>query len=823
MSRRWWSGLAEDTRHAVRLVARYPGASALSALTLALGIGASTTLLSLAYGLMVRPLPWPDADRLMRVSETREGSTRELPGEFLTNETYHAWRDTASTVVAVGGWSGNTLTLGGRQTQERLGVIEATASALDAVGVTPHLGTLFTDGDELQTGAEVALISHGLWLRAFGGDPAIVGQTIELDQDPHRVLGVMPDGFDFPRPSIDLWRPLYVQPVQAPGSDSRSIALLSGIARLAPSVTPAQAAAEAETRAASVPQIGVGMVLFGSDSRTIVKVQDYRTALTGSFEAPLAVLIVGVGLLLVTAVGSLAGVQLARVSSRRRELALRIALGAGSGRVVRQLAIENVVTALAGGAVGLLMSRWLHGLLPVLLPVGLPRLDAVQLDVGITAAALMLSVLTGLAVTLLPARQSRRINLVDALTEDGQAPVGGALRTSVSRMRAVIMVGQVAVAAVLLFGALILGRSFIELVEADRGFEPSSVLTASLPMPSRFFTSARRADVMDAVLDRLRSTPGVTTAAATSVLPLTFTESLRTLSLPSSEAPGGTAEVQIAVRWVTPHYLDALGIRVVEGRGFDAASPSGRDELIVNEAFADAYLRERRVGAVLPVGLVPDSTESEVIGIVANLQPDANERPSPEVYLTYRQRQDGLTSSRPYIVVRTTGDPEALTATLRSVVEQEDASIFVDSVMTMDARVMRSLTRPRLYAVVGGSYALFAVMIAGVGLFGVLSHTVATRRREIGVRTALGATPASVVALVVTQGLGITVAGVAIGLPAVTGLSRFLAALVYGVTPTDLGSLAMVAVLLLVIAALACVLPARRAARIDPLKALKGL
>ena len=496
MSRRWWSGLAEDTRHAVRLVARYPGASALSALTLALGIGASTTLLSLAYGLMVRPLPWPDADRLMRVSETREGSTRELPGEFLTNETYHAWRDTASTVVAVGGWSGNTLTLGGRQTQERLGVIEATASALDAVGVTPHLGTLFTDGDELQTGAEVALISHGLWLRAFGGDPAIVGQTIELDQDPHRVLGVMPDGFDFPRPSIDLWRPLYVQPVQAPGSDSRSIALLSGIARLAPSVTPAQAAAEAETRAASVPQIGVGMVLFGSDSRTIVKVQDYRTALTGSFEAPLAVLIVGVGLLLVTAVGSLAGVQLARVSSRRRELALRIALGAGSGRVVRQLAIENVVTALAGGAVGLLMSRWLHGLLPVLLPVGLPRLDAVQLDVGITAAALMLSVLTGLAVTLLPARQSRRINLVDALTEDGQAPVGGALRTSVSRMRAVIMVGQVAVAAVLLFGALILGRSFIELVEADRGFEPSSVLTASLPMPSRFFTSARRADVM---------------------------------------------------------------------------------------------------------------------------------------------------------------------------------------------------------------------------------------------------------------------------------------------------------------------------------------
>lgn len=822
MSGRWWSRLADDTRHALRLVVRYPGASALSVLTLALGIGAATTLLSVTYGLVVRPLPWPDADRLARVSETREGSTRELPGEFLTNETYHAWRTAASTVVAVGGWSGGTLTLGGRQTQERLGVANATAGALEAVGVRPHRGTLFTDDDELATGAEVVLISHGLWLRAFGADPDIVGQTIELDRDSHRVLGVMPEGFDFPRPSIDLWRPLYVQPVQAPGSDSRSIALLQGIARLAPGVTPAQAAAEAETRAAGVPQIGVGMALFGSDGRTIVKVQDYRASLTGSLEAPLVILVVGVGLLLVTAVGSLAGVQLARVSSRRRELALRVALGAGSGRVVRQLAIENVATAIAGGAVGLLLSRWLHGLLPVLLPVGLPRLDAVRLDLGITAAALMLSVLAGVAVTLLPARQSRRIDLVEALTEDGQAPVGGALRTAVSRMRAGIMVGQVAVAAVLLFGALILGRSFIELVEADRGFEPSSVLTASLPMPSRFFTNLRRADVVDTVLDRLRSIPGVTTAGATSVLPFTFTESLRTLSLPSPDTPGGTAEVQIAVRWVTPDYLGTMGIRVVEGGDFGSTSPSGRDELIVNEAFADAYLRDRRVGAVLPVGLGPDSTESEVIGVVANVQPDADVGSSPEVYVTYRQRQDGLPSSRPYVVFRTKGDPESLAATLRSVVEQEDASIFVDSVMTMDARVMRSLTRPRLYAVIVGSYALFAVTIAGVGLFGVLSYAVAMRRREIGVRTALGAAPGAIITLVVKQGLGITVAGVLIGLVGATGLSRFLAALVPGMTLTDLGSLVMVAVVLLVIASLACFLPARRATRIDPLKALKG-
>jgi putative ABC transport system permease protein len=385
------------------------------------------------------------------------------------------------------------------------------------------------------------------------------------------------------------------------------------------------------------------------------------------------------------------------------------------------------------------------------------------------------------------------------------------------------MVGQVAVAAVLLFGALILGRSFVELVRADRGFEPASVLTAALPMPGRSFTSTRRAEIVDRVLERLQSISGVTTAAVTSVLPLTGTEALMSFGLPAPNEPGGTRTVQTAVRWVTPDYLKTMGIPVTEGRNFGATPASGRVEAIVSEAFADAYLTDGRVDAILPVGFVPDRDESEVIGIAADVRQNADDQPSPEVYLTFRQHPDGLRSSQPFLVVRSTGDPEALAATVRSVVEQEEPSIFVDSVMTMDARLMRSLTRPRLYAVVVGSYALFAVTIAGVGLFGVLSYAVAARRREIGVRTALGATPRSIVGLVVGQGLGITTVGVAIGLTAAVGLSRFLASLVYGISPTDLATLVLVAALLLVIAALACFLPALRAARIDPLRALKGL
>jgi predicted permease len=816
-----WS---DDIRHAFRLAVRRPGATSLSVLTMALGIGATTTLLSLAYGTLLRPLPWPESDRLVKVSETREGSTRQLPGEFLTNATYFAWRDDPTTIAAVGGWSTSGVVLTGRQTSERIQVVDATASTFDALRVIPALGTLFAEADELADGAKVVLISHGLWQRAFGGDPSVVGQTVDLDQDPHRVLGVMPAGFDFPSPRFDAWRPLYVQPVETPGSNSQSIALLQGLARLAPGATPVEAAAEAEARAANGVQLGmVGVAVFGSDGRTVVKVQTYREALTGSLKTPMTVLLVGVGLLLITAVGSLAGVQLARVSGRRREFALRTTLGAGPGRVARQLMLESLVPGLTGGLAGLLVSRWLHGLLPLLLPINFPRLDAVRIDVGIAVGALGLSVLAGIAVTLLPARQSRRINLVEALAEDGQAPVGGSLRASVGRTRAVIMVGQVAVAAVLLFGALILGRSFVELVRADRGFEPASVLTAALPMPGRFFTGPRRAEIVEHVLERLQAVPGVTTAAATSVLPLTMVEALRSFNLPAPDEPGGTRTVQSAVRWVTPDYLATMGVRVIEGRDFGATPLSGRDELIVNEAFAEAYLTDQRVGAILPVGFVPNSSESEVIGIAANVRQDADEQPSPEVFVTYRQRQDGLTSSQPFLVVRTQGDPGALAATLRSLVEQEDTSIFVDSVMTMDARLMRSLTRPRLYAVVVGSYALFAVTIAGVGLFGVLSFTVAARRREIGVRAALGATPRSIITLVVTQGLGITLAGVTIGLAAAAGLSRFLASLVYGISPTDAATLAAVAVLLLLIAALACFLPARRAARIDPLRALKGL
>jgi hypothetical protein len=324
------------------------------------------------------------------------------------------------------------------------------------------------------------------------------------------------------------------------------------------------------------------------------------------------------------------------------------------------------------------------------------------------------------------------------------------------------------------------------------------------------------------MLERLRALPGVTSAAATSVLPFTGVEALRTFALPAPEEPGGTRNVQTAVRWVTPDYLTAMGIRLTEGRDFGPVASSGRDELIVNEAFAEAFLTDRRVGAILPAGWTPNRTESEVIGVAANVREDADDEPAPAVFVSYRQHPNGLTSSQPFLVVRTTGDPEALATTLRSIAAQEAPTLLLGSVMTLDARLARRLTRPRLYAVVVGSYAVFALTIAGVGLFGLLSGAVTARRREIGVRAALGASPRSIVGLVVSQGLAISAAGIAIGLLAAIGLSRFLGSLVYGISPTDAVSLTLVGVVLFVIAALACLLPAVRAARIDPLRALRG-
>jgi putative ABC transport system permease protein len=596
-----------------------------------------------------------------------------------------------------------------------------------------------------------------------------------------------------------------------------------GMARLKPGATPAQAAAEATARARHAPDAGLtAMAVFGSNGAAEVQVVPALDALTRDVKPALLVFLVAVGLLLATATANVASLQLARATARRREISIRSALGAGAGRIMRQLLVESVVLGAIGGIGGLLMAAALHRALPALLPADFPRFGAVALDAAVAAFTIVITLVTSMACGLLPALHARRVNLVEALAEGGQAPVGGG-RSRPARARLAIMAGQIAVASVLLVGALLLTRSFVAMIAADRGYDPASVLTGRLALPRFAYTPARRAVVLAAIVDRLRSVPGVRHAAFTDMLPLTGSENVSAFRVPPR---GNSAGAPITIHAVRPvvseEYFSALGIRLIDGRTFTQAdTDTSLPVMVVNRTFAKRYLGDSPIGERLP-NTVGDGKEREVIGIVEDIRQQTLADPiQPMFFVPYRQFADGIRAAQPSLVVRTDGDPVTIVPTLTSLVHEQDPSLAIESVMTMDDRVRTSLSKPRLYAVLLGGFATCALAIAGVGLFGVLSYSVAQRVREIGVRTALGARPRDIIRLVLEQAFVVTIGGLTIGFVTAFALMRYLSTFLYGVTPHDAASFAIVAIVLAIAATIACVVPARRAARVDPLQALR--
>jgi putative ABC transport system permease protein len=411
------------------------------------------------------------------------------------------------------------------------------------------------------------------------------------------------------------------------------------------------------------------------------------------------------------------------------------------------------------------------------------------------------------------------VNVTQSLAEDGQAPVGGGIRSKTARVRLAIMAGQIAVAAVLLVGALLLTRSVIALIRADRGYDPSNVLTARLVLPDASFTPQRRAEILDKTLERLKTVPGVKAAAISTRLPLLPSgETLGAFPVPARRG-GGTVAAHASIRHVSPGYFSALRLRMVEGRGFtDTDTASSGEVLVVNRAFAQKYLDAPAVGARLPGARSP----REVVGVVENIRSGAvTEAVQPEIFISTEQLSSGFEYDELAVVVRTAGNPTDIVPILRSIVREQDPGAALESVMTMEDRVWTSLAKPRLYALLLGGFAAFALAIAGVGLFGVLSYSVSLRSREIGVRTSLGATPWNIASLVLRQALAVTSSGLAVGLAVSAALARSLSQLLYGVAPLDTLSFVVVPALLGIVALCACLVPARRAARLDPMKVLR--
>ena len=826
-----WTGLAQDLRYTTRLFGRQPAFVAIAVLTMALGIGATTTLFSVTYGVLMKPLPWPDADRLVRLTESRAGRDPRVRGT-ITNATYVSWYDQPTTIEALGGWRvvPATAVIGSGE-PSRIQTAAVSPSLFTVLKARPLLGRLFVD-DDGKPGAnypsrDVIILSYGLWQDAFGGSERAVGRVVQVDEKPLTIVGVMPRDFAFPDRETRAWTPWAVPALlhNQNGRPLLTMVIFPAIARLRAGVTPAQAAAEVTARSRSAPDPGMTAVaLFGAGGPADVAAVPAIQMMTAEVRPALLVLLAAVALLFVTATANVASLQLARAATRRREMAIRAAIGAGTARLARQLVVESVAIGAAGGVAGLTLAIVLHRALPSVLPADFPRAADVTMNGWVVAFAIAAALVAGIACGLLPAAHARRVNLVESLADDGSAPVGAGMRSPTARARSIIVAGQLAVSCVLLVGASLLARSFIALLHADRGYDPTNVLTARIPIPAGY-SMQRRIDLLESVVARLRAGTGVRDAAFGNALPLLSAGGYRGFKWRAPANPSVEVEVNTIQRGVSPGYFSALGIRLVAGRVLNSGDTMAAPQVVVvNRSFAAKYLGERPLDAVVPsLGMCRgDNDRWQVVGVVEDVrQGSAADPPQPELFIPASQIGCPTAMAQPVIVVRTTGDPAAYVSTLRALVRAEAPALPLDSVMTMDQRVMTTLAKPRLYAVVLIGFGAFALVIAGVGMFGVLSYSVAQRAREIGVRTALGARQIDIVALVLGQTARMAVAGIAAGVCAAFVAARMLTTVLYGVNPHDAATFIAVPVLLAVVAAIACGVPASRAARADPLTVLK--
>jgi putative ABC transport system permease protein len=813
------AGIAQDVRYAFRLLRRQPRHALLTIAMLAIGIGATTALFSVTYGVLARPLPWPGADRAVILTETRGGNAARFGR--VSNAAYLAWREEASTISELAAWSTRLVTLTSGGEPERIRVASATASLFSVLGVRPLIGTAFRQVDEA---SPVVVLSERLWRERFGGDPSMVGKVVHLDDRPHTVVAVLPDRQAFPDRDVGAIVPLAVPP-----ATNTSLAMFEAIAALRPGATPASAATEATARGRFAVDAGMTAVaIFGSRGPIAITAQPLVEAWTAEVRRPLIVLLLAVGLLLLAATSSAAGLQLARASTRSRELAIRAALGAGTRRVARQLLVESLLLGGIGGIAGIGLAHLLHRALLVLLPVDFPRTGDIRLDAAVVVFAGVVTAGTSVAAGVLPALRLRRLDIVAALADDGAAPTGAGLRTRPARTRTLIQVVQIAIACVLLIGASLLGRSFLALVGADRGYDLSHVLSARMSMPATIYAAPeRRFAMVEHVLGRLGATPGVTEAAFTSEVPLTPGGSTSSLALRSPRGEMVTA--QASPRIVSSRYFAALRLRMLAGRGFSAGDTEASEPVVVvNDAFARRYLGADALGAKIPMVAYapPDGTPamSTVVGVVADVRYiDGRTRSQPEIYYSHRQFAGRLPVQTVTLMVRTDGPADPIAPALSAAVREADGRLVADVVMPLERRLLTTtLARPRLYAAVLGVLAGVASIIAGVGLFGLVSYAVSLRSRELAIRLAVGASRAGVVRLVVFQAVTVALWGITLGLAAAAMSARLLSTQLYGIAPYDLPTFVGVPLVLLAVATMASLSPALRAARLDPLRALRG-
>ena len=796
----------QDVRYALRAIAKAPGFAAVVIVTLALGIGVNTTMYISANAVLFRPFPFQDPDQIlaMRLLDKRTG---ESGGPFSYPDFVDV-RAQATSYTGVAAFHSRYFNFAGAAGEpERIEGERVSPGTFELLGVRPAFGRTFRNDEGVIGGGHVVILGDGLWRRAFAGDSTIVGRTILLDGESYTVVGVMPPKFAFPA-DRQLWTPLQQSPTEGRGSH-----YLNVLARLKPGVSMAQA---------QVELTGIMSRLeaqYPADKTNLsADLADLHENEVGEFRPIILIMMGAVGFVLLIACANVANLLLTRSASRRREIAIRTALGAGRGRIIRQLLTESIILALCGAVGGVLLATWGNSLVENAVPSDRPYWMVFTMDWRVLTFTAVIAVATGLLFGLAPALQASRTDLNENLKEGGQGAGTGRGR---QRLRGMLVVAEVALSMVLLVGAGLMVRSMLNMQGADPGFDRSHLLTLNVYMAgSQYDSSAERTAFLRDALARIAAVPGVRAAAASHTLPLTQSRSLTAIE-PLDRVVALGEEPNVELRIVYGDLASTLGIPVRQGRGTAVSVVADTNAVMINETMARRVWPDKdAVGQQFRMARDSTGPVYTVAGVVADVSGRRLTDPvNSMMYLPYTR---DWTTRVMVIAVRTDGDPLALAPAVRSAIHERDPLLPVFNVASMEKVFQQSFWDRRLYGGLFGSFAAIALLLSVVGLYAVVAYTVAQRTREIGVRMALGAGVQDVVTMVVRQGAGLTAIGIVLGLAGAYGITRLLRTMLFGVSATDPAVFLGVAALLGAIALLACLVPARRAASVNPVQALRS-
>lgn len=807
-------GLLQDLRYGVRMLLKSPGFTLVAVLALALGIGANSAIFSVVNAVLLRSLPYKDPDQLVIAWETNP----QLLDDYLKthNEAavanFYDWQSQNHVFENLAAFRWRNFNLTGGDNPEQVIGNSVTPNMFATLGIKPALGRDFLT-EESQTGKEnVVILSYGLWQRRFGSDPHIIEQKVSIDSQPYTVVGVMPQGFEFPRAASEMWTPF------APADNqltNRTSHFLYTRARLKPGITIEQAQAEMNTIASRLQQ-----QYPDSNNQRGIRIASLHQESVAQIRPALLILLAAVGFVLLIACANVANLMLSRAASRQKEIAIRTALGAGRLRIIRQLLTESVLLSVLGGVCGLLLALWGIDLLIASMPrdfaLGIPGWNKIGLDYRVLGFTLAVSLVTGILFGLFPAWQASKSDLNEALKEGGRTSAG----SSRKRYRNALIVSEVTLALVLLVGAGLMMRSILRLLDVNPGFDAQNLVTLQLSLPqSRYSQNEQTVNFYKELSQRIQNLPGVESTAAIDMMPMSGSGGTINFMVEGRPAPPTGQYPEANGRTSSPGYFQTMRIPILKGRDFSehdtAATPL---VTIINETMARKYWPgEDPIGKRVldPQNRVPPA---EIIGVVGDIKHFGLDDKSEE-YLYTSSQQTPDTSM--FLIVRTATDPASMTATIRKEVQSLDKELPVYNIKPMNQRIIETTASRRLVMFLLSIFAVVALVLASVGIYGVMAYSVTQRTHEIGIRMALGAKRGDILKLVVKQGMWLVLLGIGLGLLVSFAVTRFMAGLLFGVGANDPATLTGVALLLALIALLACLIPARRAMKVDPMVALR--